>query len=651
MLPAPISTNSPTRPSAFNPGLHTLAAKLHRLTGTKPILESKPPAQHGIHWTCPKTGILIPKTKTANLEWRRKLLGEAAMSEDLQSQLRAACTASAWFWINAFVWTFRQKRVNEDGEEVPCLGHEAHHPFVTWLVQDEFIGELQTAIEGGHDVLIDKSRDMGASWLCLTVLHWFWQFRPSTTFLELSRKEELVDKKGSMDCLFEKHRYINRWQPSWLRPRRINDKYMHLGNGDNGSSIEGESTNGDAGRGGRKTAILCDEFAAVPNGDEVDAATADTTACRIYNSTPKGPGTQHHRIFEQKRARILILPWWRHPEKGNGAYQYLDERGRAKWTGPWHKLEAARRDPKHMAQEVDMDHGKAGDMFFDADDVERHRRAHESAPTLTGNLALDGDYGDEAKAKIIARRDPSRVGFTKRGERQAWRFWIPLVNGRPPQDLTYVFGIDVSNGAGGSNSVISVVADEAGLKVAEFASAFVSPEELGEQCVFAALWFGGARPAYLVWENNGPGGIFGRKVVKLGYSHFYFQRQDGVKQEGKTPRWGWHSNQQRKEVLLARYREALFKDQIINPCTESLTEILDYVYDENGLLMPGKFKEETNGGRALHGDRVIADALTVLGRDELPKSRHTESNAPQGSFAARKQHHEKKLKQADEWRV
>jgi hypothetical protein len=148
----------------------------------------------------------------------------------------------------------------------PDRGHEAHYPFITWAVQDEFIGELQDAIDGGHDTLINKSRDMGASWLCLSVLHWYWQFRPPVSFLEVSRKEELVDKAGSMDSLFEKHRYLLRWQPAWLRPRRIDDKYMHLGNLDLGSAIEGESTNGDAGRGGRKTAVLLDEFAAVPNG-------------------------------------------------------------------------------------------------------------------------------------------------------------------------------------------------------------------------------------------------------------------------------------------------------------------------------------------------------------------------------------------------
>jgi hypothetical protein len=572
------------------------------------------------------------------------------MSDTMQAQLRAACAVSPWFWLNAFAYTFRQKRVNDRGEEVPTTGHEAHFPFITWKVQDEFIGELCDAIDGGHDTLINKSRDMGASWLCLSVLHWYWQFRPSCTFLELSRKEELVDKKGSMDCLFEKHRYLIRWQPSWLRPRRVEDKYMHLGNQDLGSAIEGESTNGDAGRGGRKTAILLDEFAAVPNGQEVDAATADTTACRIFNSTPKGAGTQFFDILTHKRARVLTLPWFRHPEKGRGAHQVLDEAGKPKWTSPWHAAESLRRDKRSMAQEVDMDHAKAGDTFFDHDELERHRRAHERQPILACDVRPTVDLGDDGKRKLIAEKNQALIAAVA-SPRGCWRMWLPLIDGRPPQDLSYVFGIDIANGSGGSNSVITCVADEIGQVVGKFWSAHVSPEELAELAAFAGVWWGGAQGLpFMVWENNGPGGIFGRKLVKkLGYQKFYFQRQD-TRTEAKTPRWGWHSNQQRKEILLGRYREALGKDELINPCRESLDEALDYVYDETGLLIPGRLKQETGGGRALHGDHVIADALTQLGRDELPHKRAEPTRPPAGSFAARRDVHRKKLeRERDEW--
>jgi hypothetical protein len=648
-LPATTEPEVETTVSGLMP---TLAAKIGQVTGTNgPHLLSRPAPQHGASWTCPRTGIVIPKTIKANLLWRRRLLNEASASEPFQRQLRAACAASPWFWINGFCWTYRPKRVNELGEEVPCLDHEAHVPFVTWLVQDEFIGELQDAIDGGHDVLIDKSRDMGASWLCLTVLHHYWQFRRAVSFLELSRKEELVDSGGNMDSLFEKHRYLLKWQPAWLKPRRVADRYMHLANLDLESTIHGESTNGDAGRGGRHTAVLCDEFAAVQNGADVDMATADATACRIFNSTPKGVGTQHHKIWKEKRARILTLPWWRHPEKGRDAYQIADERGRPKWTSAWYQQEAKRRDRKAMAQEIDMDHGKAGDAFFDEDEIEKHRAAHERAPLLVGNILVAGDLGDKAKARLIARNDPRAVAFVPDGHGD-WRFWMPLVNGRPPQDMTYVLTGDVATGSNGSNSVLTATCEETGQIVAKFWSARLSPEAFAEMAAFAGVWFGGRIGcAFVCWENNGPGGIFGRKIIKLGYQRVYYQRVEGTQREDKTTRYGWHSNQNRKQVLLARYREALARDKVINPCRESLDECLGYVYDENGKLIPGRLRQEAGGGQELHGDHVIADALAVLALAELPKQRNHKPRPPAGSFAARREQHQQKLKNREDiWR-
>ena len=66
-------------------------------------------------------------------------------------------------------------------------------------------------------------------------------------------------------------------------------------------------------------------------------------------------------------------------------------------------------------------------------------------------------------------------------------------------------------GTGSSNSVISVLDEDTGQKIAEFADAFTTPEELAWQVAMAGVWFGGAngRPL-LIWETNGPGSIFGK---------------------------------------------------------------------------------------------------------------------------------------------
>jgi hypothetical protein len=594
---------------------------------------------------------VIPKTIEANLAWREKLRNAAAHDPGFAAQLKAACGKSIYFWINGFVWTYRVKRVDETGKEVPVSGHKSHVPFITWSVQDEFIPQFQDCIEGGHDALIDKARDMGASWLILTVIHHYWQFVANFNALEVSRKEDLVDSRGDMDSLFEKHRYILKWQPSFLRPR-VRDNYMHLENLDLQSTIDGESTNQDVARGGRKQVILLDEFAAVPNGSEIVNATADSTSCRIYNSTPKGPGTEFTKIKNEKRARILELHWSRHPEKSRGAHQVLDEQGKPKWTSPWYERECARRSKKDIAQNLDMDHGQAGESFFDHSELNRHPQAHRKDPLFAADLVLLGDLGDEGKCAAIRKRDARAMGLVRGGNRAPWRFYLPLVEGRPPQQYSYVFGVDISNGAGGSNSVITVVAHEIGQVVAKCWSAFHSPEEWAEVAAFGGVWFGGnGGPAFICYEANGPGGIFGRKLYKkLAYPHVYFQRPEGVKDDERTNRYGWHSNNAKKEILLGSYRESLKTDALVNPCAESIKEALDYVYDDAGKLIPGRLAEESEGGRALHGDHVIADALADMARRELPKFRELFNRPPAGSFAARRETWKDKKEAQDPWR-
>jgi hypothetical protein len=113
------------------------------LTKTRPALLTTPPPQHGDFWTCPKTGIVIPKTLKGNLEWRQRILGEAKLSEPLQ---RGAAGRLRRVGVG-LDQPVRLDLPAEDtsartGERSRAIGHDAHLPFVTWRIQDEFIGEL-----------------------------------------------------------------------------------------------------------------------------------------------------------------------------------------------------------------------------------------------------------------------------------------------------------------------------------------------------------------------------------------------------------------------------------------------------------------------------------------------------------------------------
>jgi hypothetical protein len=626
---------------ANNP-LHNKHAKLPPL-----------PQQHGSLWTCPRTGLVVPKTPLENLLWRNQLREAAEMDESLQDQLYTACQESCLFWINAFAMTYRQKMTGADGRERPVHGDDCHVPFITWLCQDAAVEDILLSISDGRDLAIRKSRDMGASWLCSTVFHWYWQFQPNKSFKEVSRKEDLVDKRGDMDSLFEKHRYLLRWQPDWLRPKAVRDNYMLLENRENGSVIRGESTNAHVGQGGRNTAILLDEFGRVDNGDEILLSTADTTSCRIVNSTPSGPGTSFHRIIREKRFHIVELPWWTHPEKGVGAKPIATPNGDIRWSNAWYEDQCTRRAKKDIAQNLDMDFGQAGDMFFDGKAVQRHKDNCATAPLVRVDLGWKTDYSIEDKAEIISHRRWQKLTAMMGESKGDWRIWVPLVDGRPPQNYTYVFGIDTSLGSGSSNSVATVIAVEINQVVGKLWSAFMSPEEFAEHVAMGGVWFGGKQgSAFLCWENNGPGGVLGRQLVrKLDYPRFYRQKLDDKVTIHKTPKWGWNSNKGRKMALLHFYREAVEHTRLVNPCAESLDEAMDYIIGPNGTPIPGKIREETAGGQELHGDHVIADALAWMAAEDRRKDaqRDTPGKAPGGSFADRRAKFKRSRQRDNAW--
>lgn len=184
------------------------------------------------------------------------------------------CAKDVHFWVNTFCMTLDPRR------------DPAKIPFITYPFQDELLTELDSACNEGRDLRIEKSRDMGVSWVTCAWMTWRILFKPNQMFLMLSRKETLVD--GDRDSLFAHVDVILKALPAWMKPK-ISRTRLSIVNEVTESVIEGESTNSDAGRGGRRTAILWDEAAACPGGgDDIAAATQANTNCRILNSTPKG---------------------------------------------------------------------------------------------------------------------------------------------------------------------------------------------------------------------------------------------------------------------------------------------------------------------------------------------------------------------------
>ena len=607
--------------------------------------------------------MVVPKTIEENIAWRRDTLAKAMEDKGYQEHIYTICGLSPIVWINLFVWTYRQKRADPIRGEIPVTGNDAHVPFVTWPVQDRAILDVQTCMDvqgagTAGDCLINKSRDMGATWLIITVFHHAWLFVDNVNLLWVSATASDVDQHPTSNpgTILWKHDYINHWLPAWMKPP-IHRRQMHIGNKLRGNSLDGEATTGNVGRGDRRTAIGFDEFAAVEDGEGMLEASSDTTSCRVFNSTPKGPGTAFTNIYKHikagtKQVKLIELPWWEHPEKGYGRELVEDEHGNKKYTSPWYRAECRRRSsPKEIAQNLDMDHMDSGSRFFDGPVLARHRSSYAAKPLSEVSIDFRRRMNEDEMRGAIMGKALSSIRCHRTVKHRPWKLWIHLPHSRPDPAYNYIIGVDISNGQGMSNSVMSVRCKETGEKVAEFADANTPPHELARLCAIAGIWFGSKAGGYalVVPERNGPGATFIKELDKLGYGNIYLERRQGTVSDKATQKYGWHSSETSKPILLGVYRRELARDTFINPCEEALSESEEYIYYESGSIGPARLLNESANARATHGDRVIADALTCIGDEEVTSAEADEPEMPATSYAARRRKRKASQRSQDRW--
>jgi len=517
-----------------------------------------------------------------------------------------------------------------------------HVPLVPWASQQELIWTMQDHIKRGQDLGVEKSRETGVSWCALGVLLWFFLCVPDSPFLIGSRTELLVDKRGDPDTLYAKLDYALSWLPAWMRPEQERT-HLHLRNLRNGSVIDGASTTAEIGRGGRRSAILLDEAAFFENLDEALSATADVTPCRIFISNPHGEANAFYRLRSSGKTKFLTMPWWQDPRKNKGLY--YDEKGKP--HSVWYDAEVKRRLTKReVAQELDIDYLTSGSMFFDSDVLARIKSTDVRLPFEIGELAFE--YDPEHMRVTPGQFEPD-------GGKRRLRLWCQLHSETrtPPRDVNYALGCDISAGQGASNSVISIGRVDTGEKVGEFTCPDTMPHELARVAVALAKWFAGQNGhAYIAWESNGPGLIFGKEALTLHYPYVYYQRQEeaATPHAGRTHIPGWHSSRRGKELLLGQYRAALAKSEVINRSEAAVDEAFGYVYLQNGGIGPSQTGEdEESGARATHGDRVMADAVLTLAMSEQPKAKAPEVTNPVGSYGWRQDRARQKRKLEGTW--
>jgi phage terminase large subunit len=208
-------------------------------------------------------------------------------------------------------------------------------PLVMFQRQAELIEFLTAALAGEENGLIEKCRDMGATWVCSAFSVWLWLFKPGAAVGWGSRKQEYVDKLGDSKSIFEKIRLIIRYLPPDFLPQGFEPArdmpFMRIINPQNGASIVGEAGD-NMGRGGRTLIYFKDESAHYQRPEMIEAALADNTRVQIDISSVNGLGNVFHRKREagvewnggaaiEGRTNLFIMDWADHPEKDQEWYE------------------------------------------------------------------------------------------------------------------------------------------------------------------------------------------------------------------------------------------------------------------------------------------------------------------------------------------
>ena len=230
-------------------------------------------------------------------------------------------------------------------------------PFVFFERQTELVLFFEHLRMHGESGLIEKARDMGATWVACAYSVWAWRYLDDDATGWGSRKADLVDKLGDADSIFEKMRLIIRRLPPEFTPN-WSDAWNKIVNKDNGSTITGESGD-NIGRGGRKSRYFKDEAAHYERPEKIEAALGDNTDVQIDISSVNGLGNMFHRRRESGEiwhpnvdippgvVRVFVMDWRDHPEK---TQEWYDQR----------KAKAEREGMQHIfAQEVDRNYSAA----------------------------------------------------------------------------------------------------------------------------------------------------------------------------------------------------------------------------------------------------------------------------------------------------
>lgn len=340
----------------------------------------------------------VPKMEAHRIERFEATITRSRSQKDEQSREIARICMDERYWINTYATIFSAETAEEpddladDDEDIETAEFKSNvglGPFILYPFQDYTISFLKQAFRTGSlqpDVLILKSREMGATNLITQVMNYRWLTWGSPVWgypgasqrkidhmrgqpflgVALSRTEEDVDNTADPGTVFWKMDASLKSQPRWLMDAFVpgfdwsqHRRSLTIENPFSSGMMKGGSTNPSFGRGKRGFMALLDEFTYIPRLDAMWQGLRATVKHRVASGTASTQeGTAALKLFMDKRCANLELYTDRgiHPRQDEAWRDAQRRRGSdAEWAqeagGDWFAMQSDQVYPSAKRKE------------------------------------------------------------------------------------------------------------------------------------------------------------------------------------------------------------------------------------------------------------------------------------------------------------
>lgn len=216
-------------------------------------------------------------------------------------------------------------------------------PFKLFPRQEDFVHFVIGCLRDREDGLVEKSRDMGATWVCCAISVWLWLFHSGSTVGWGSNLSHNIDDRGNPKAIFLKIRQIIDNLPSIMKPAGFDPRWhtpsMKILHPTDTATIIGEGGD-NVGRGGRTTIYFKDESAHYERPELIEASLGDNTDVQIDMSSVNGSNNVFYRrrmageVWHRDKpstpgkVRVFIFDWSDNPFKTQEWHDKREEKAR-----------------------------------------------------------------------------------------------------------------------------------------------------------------------------------------------------------------------------------------------------------------------------------------------------------------------------------